>query len=77
MQPIYLNESGFRVLARLQAKATELGASPYLLALAWAMKSPGVTSVLIGARDPAQVDQALAADALPLPDSARAELGAL
>jgi aryl-alcohol dehydrogenase-like predicted oxidoreductase len=77
MQPIYLHEAGFRILAGLKAKAAELGATPSLLALAWAMTLPGITSVLIGARTPAHVDQALAADALGMPAEMRAELDAL
>lgn len=77
MQPIYLHDAGFRVLAGLEAAACRLGTSAPLLALAWAIQSPGVTSVLIGARTPGQVDQALAADAVDMPDELRAELNAL
>lgn len=76
MQPIYLHENGFRVLARLQAKAAELGTSVPLLALAWVLRNPGITSVLIGARTPAQVNQALAAEGLDMPPELRAELSA-
>jgi len=77
MQPIYLHETGFRILAGLEGKAAVLGTTPPVLALAWAMTHPGVTSVLIGARTPAQVDQALMADALGLSAEMRAELSAL
>lgn len=76
MQPIYLHEAGFRVLARLQTRAAELGTTVPVLALAWVLRSPGITSVLIGARTPAQVDQALAAEGLALPPELRAELAA-
>ena len=77
MQPIYLHEDGFRILAGLEDKAAELGTTPPALALAWAMADPGIASVLIGARTPAQVDQALAADALGMSAELRAELSAL
>jgi 1-deoxyxylulose-5-phosphate synthase len=77
MQPIYLHEAGFRILAGLEGKAAALGITAPLLALAWAMSHPDITSVLIGARTAAQVDQALAADALDMPAEMRAALGAL
>jgi aryl-alcohol dehydrogenase-like predicted oxidoreductase len=41
------------------------------------MTQPGITSVLIGARSPEQIDQALAADALGMSAELRAELSAL
>ena len=77
MQPIYLHDTGFRVLERLEGTAARLGTTPPVLALAWAIKSPEVTSVLIGARTPAQVDQALTADAMQMPGELHAELSAL
>jgi aryl-alcohol dehydrogenase-like predicted oxidoreductase len=77
MQPIYMHEAGFRILAGLEAKAAELGTTAPLLALAWALAQPGLTSLLIGARRPAQVDQALEADAMGMTPLLRAELSAL
>lgn len=77
MQPIYLHAAGFRILEGLQRKAAELGTTTTLLALAWTLTHPGITSVLIGARTPAQVDQALAAEALGMSAELRAELSAL
>jgi aryl-alcohol dehydrogenase (NADP+) len=77
MQPIYLHDAGFRVLACLEAKAAEAALAMPVLALAWVLKCADITSVLIGARTPAQVDQALAADALDMPATLRAELSAL
>jgi aryl-alcohol dehydrogenase-like predicted oxidoreductase len=38
------------------------------LALAWTLKQPHVTSMLIGARNTAQVDQAFEAEQLELED---------
>ncbi len=77
MQPIYFHEAGFRILEGLRAKAVELGATIPVLALAWVMSHPGVTSVLIGARSGAHVDQAVEAAAWQMPVSLRAELSAL
>jgi aryl-alcohol dehydrogenase (NADP+) len=77
MQPIYFHATGFRILEGLRVKAVELGTTIPLLALAWVMTEPAITSVLIGARIPAQVDQALAADALGMSAELRAELSAL
>jgi aryl-alcohol dehydrogenase-like predicted oxidoreductase len=77
MQPIYFHEAGFRILEGLRGKAAELGTPMRLLALAWVMTGPGITSVLIGARSPEQVDQALEADAMGMTPELRAELSAL
>ena len=77
MQPIYLHEAGFRVLAGLEGKAAALGTTAPLLAIAWAMTHPDIASVLIGARSPEQVDQALEAGALGMTPELRAELSAL
>jgi aryl-alcohol dehydrogenase-like predicted oxidoreductase len=77
MQPIYFHEAGFRVLEGLRAKAAELGTTIPRLALAWALTHPVVTSVLIGARSGAQVDQAVEAASLQMPATLRAELSGL
>jgi 1-deoxyxylulose-5-phosphate synthase len=77
MQPIYMHEAGFRILAGLEAKAAALGTTAPLLALAWALTQPGITSLLIGARRPEQVDQALEANAMGMTPGLRAELSAL
>ncbi len=77
MIPIYFHETGFRVVERLRGRAAALGVPMALLALAWAMSEPRVTSVLIGARSPEQVEQALAADAMGMSAELRAELSAL
>jgi aryl-alcohol dehydrogenase-like predicted oxidoreductase len=77
MQPYYFHAAGYRILAGLRAKAEALGTSTTLLALAWAMTGPGITSVLIGARSVEHVDQALAAQALGMTPELRTELSAL
>lgn len=61
-QPIYFTEHGYSVLDRLQKVAEQSGKSAIQLALAWVLSRPSVTSVLVGARSTAQVDQAFTAE---------------
>lgn len=61
-------------LDELRAVAKELGTSPSRVALAWVLAQPGVTSVIVGARDVAQLDENLGADALSLPAELLARL---
>ncbi len=68
-QGIYFNDAAFQTMERLRARSTSLGLPMAHLALAWVLSRPGITSTLIGARSPAQVDQVFTADAL------RGELG--
>lgn len=76
MRPIYLHDAGYRVLAGLQVQAKALGASTILLALAWVLSHPDITSTLIGARSVEHVDQAIAAQAMDLSPELRASLSA-
>ena len=70
-----MHDAGFAVLDRLEAVAERTGQSVVQLSLAWVMAQPTVTSVLIGARTPAQVDQAFDARDLTLSDETIAQLG--
>ncbi len=67
-QPIYFTAHGFAVLDRLDAAARESGHSRIQIALSWTLSRPHLTSVLIGARNPEQVDQAFDARKLKLPE---------
>lgn len=58
---IYFTDQGFRIVESLRKAAAETGRSMVELALAWAFREPRITSVLIGARNPRQVDQAFEA----------------
>ena len=73
-QPIYFTDNGYAVLDRLERVAEETGRSMVQLALAWTLTRPNVTSVLIGARNAAQVDQAFDAEATGMGEKLRAEL---
>jgi aryl-alcohol dehydrogenase-like predicted oxidoreductase len=71
---IYENETSLRRMENLRAKAQETDASMVHLALAWVIGQPGVTSVLIGCRSTAQVDQAFEAEQMGLAPELRAEM---
>lgn len=60
-QDVYFHDEAWRRLARLESVAARTGQSQAHLALAWALHQAGVTSVLVGGRTPAHLDQALAA----------------
>jgi aryl-alcohol dehydrogenase (NADP+) len=75
--PAYFHDTGFRILDGLRAKAELAGVPVPVLALAWVMAEPRVTSVLIGVRSITQIDQALQAAALSISAELRAELNAL
>ncbi|MBL8848804.1 MAG: aldo/keto reductase [Planctomycetaceae bacterium] len=76
-QPIYFTDAGFRVVNALRALSAESGRTMMDLALAWVLSRPGVTSMLIGARSPAQVDQAVRAHSTPLPPDLLQQLNML
>ncbi|HBE42308.1 MAG TPA: hypothetical protein DDW27_14090 [Bacteroidales bacterium] len=65
---IYFNEAAFRRLVKLKSVAIRTGYSPVHLTLAWALHQKGVSSILIGARTTAHIDQAMAATAFDVPD---------
>ncbi len=63
LQPLVLGEGGARLerARRANAVAREAGLDPAALAIAWCLRRPEVTSVLLGARTPAQLAANLAA----------------
>jgi aryl-alcohol dehydrogenase-like predicted oxidoreductase len=63
--------------AQFAALAAELGHAPATLAVAWVASHPGVTSALIGGRNPEQLAPTLAAAQLVLDDATRARISAL
>jgi aryl-alcohol dehydrogenase-like predicted oxidoreductase len=62
---------------RFAALAAELGHAPATLAVAWTAAHPAVTSVLLGARSPAQLADTLKAADLELSAETRATISAL
>lgn len=68
-QPIYFTDHGYDVLDQLESAAERIGCSMVQSALAWTLQRPNVTSVLIGARNTNQVDQAFDAEQLDIGDA--------
>ena len=71
---IYFKDDNFRMLERLRQKADEMGLTMVRLAMAFAMSSPYVTAVLVGARKFDHIDNALAAYEMELDPELRAEM---
>jgi len=67
----------FETLAGLEQLADRLETPMATVALAWLMAQPGVTSVIVGGRIPAQVERNVAAAELTLSDETVAELNAI
>lgn len=58
-QNIYFTEHGYQVLEKLDAESRATGQSHVQLALSWVFSQSGISSVLIGARNVGQIDQAI------------------
>lgn len=58
-QDIYLTDHSYQVLNQLDEESRATGKSNVELALSWVLRQTGITSVLIGARNTSQIDQAL------------------
>lgn len=67
-QRIYFTDTARARLARLQSVAARHKIDPTDLALAWALHQPGISTVLVGGRTPAQLDRAAHAQAFDLPE---------
>lgn len=73
VQP-YLAEGARRVVEAVCTAADGLDVSPLEVALAWVRDQPGVVAPILGARTSAQLNVALASDALELPLALRSAL---
>jgi aryl-alcohol dehydrogenase-like predicted oxidoreductase len=67
------NDRGFAIATIVQKVAAEIGCSPAQLALAWQRTRP-VSSVIVGARTPAQLDDNLASLDVTIPSELLEEL---
>ena len=74
-QRIYFTDHGYAVLERLEHVAAQSRRSMIQLALAWVLRRPGITSVLVGARHTAHLDQAFEAEQADLGDELICQLG--
>ena len=72
----YLNPRGFRILAALDAVATEFKATPAQIALAWLVAKPPITAPIASATSVAQLDELMGAARIVLNGEAMAKLDA-
>jgi aryl-alcohol dehydrogenase-like predicted oxidoreductase len=70
----YLDERSTSVVDAVLTAADGLGVSPVAVALAWVRDRPGVVAPIVGARTSAQLQAALAAEEVVLPDVVRSAL---
>ena len=70
----YWNHETFAVADRVKAVAAELGHSATQVAMAWALARPGITSVIVGASRPEQVQANVDALTIELDDETIAKL---
>lgn len=63
---IYFNERNFATLARMRGLSERTGLGMERLAMGWVLANPRVRTVLVGAREPRHLDNALASLAEPL-----------
>ena len=73
----YWNEAQFEVLETLRKETEARGLSMASVAVAWTLAQPGVTSAILGASRPEQLDPVLVAPELELDDELRSACDAL
>jgi aryl-alcohol dehydrogenase-like predicted oxidoreductase len=76
-QARYWQEAQFEEVAALAKEVGARGLDMVTVALAWVLAQPGVTSAIVGASRPEQLEPAIAAPALALDDELRALLDAV
>ncbi|NLG27573.1 MAG: aldo/keto reductase [Chloroflexi bacterium] len=77
MRKLYWTEENKRKGQELASLAAELGTSAAILATAWALRHPAVTSVILGTRTTEQLEENVKAVALQIPPEILARLEAL
>jgi aryl-alcohol dehydrogenase-like predicted oxidoreductase len=73
---LYFKREAFAQVNALRALAERLHLPMTQLAMAWTLRQPDVTTMLVGARTPAQLDNALATERLALDDDVFATMNA-
>ena len=71
------NDETFDALETFEVAATARGVEPATLAIAWVLSDPRVTALVVGPRNPRQLESALDGLELRLPSSERDELAEL
>ena len=74
---LYWSDEQKRTAQEFVTIARDIGATPAQLAIAWCLKNPAVTSVIIGATKVSQVEDNLGAAELDIPDDVMAKLDEL
>jgi aryl-alcohol dehydrogenase-like predicted oxidoreductase len=69
-----LNERGLAIADVVKEVAAETGKTPAQVAIAWTLLNPAVTSTILGARTPAQLEDNLGAFDVSFTDEQRARL---
>ncbi len=72
--PRYWHERGFSIVEELVKRSRELGVPPAHAALSWLLQDRRVSSIIIGARTPAQLRDNLAVGDWDIPGDARKRL---
>jgi aryl-alcohol dehydrogenase-like predicted oxidoreductase len=72
---LFFRQHVLDAVVSLQPVADEAGVTLAQLALTWCLRTEGITSVIVGARTPAQVEQNIAAADVEVPDEILAEAG--
>lgn len=62
----YLNDRGFRILKALDKIAEKHQATPAIIALAWLLNKPAITSPIVSATNESQMNQLISATQTPL-----------
>ena len=70
----YWHESGFDTVGRLNEVASDIGEPLAAVSIAWVLANPTITSVILGASNPDQLTDTLAAIDLTLPSDVKATL---
>ncbi len=68
------NDRCWRVLEAVEGVSRRIGSTPSAVSLAWLLSRPGLSSVIVGARTVAQLEENLAALSVKLPPEELAEL---
>ena len=76
-QDRYWHERMFDTVEQVRALADEAGVSIVTLSVAWVMANPAITSPIIGASNPGQLDASLAAAGYKLDDDLKQKLDEL
>lgn len=70
----YFSERSFRIVEQLRKKSSTTGIPMVRLAMAWVLRNPDLTSVLVGAREASHLENALLAMDMEFPDSWMTEM---